>query len=268
MIEELNFSEFGKVKNIFVDNNQHLPVFSIINGNHPGRIFVDNKSNPETAIAWAIGRWAYIDGKGNNSDFNQSLQKFISDTVIPDSKNKLKMDWFELYACGASKWEKIIDKAVKEFDSSKHFESVYIWDRKKYSDFRLNYKFPSNVSVEKTDVPLLTNKARASSLVSKEFKNKTTFGFKVMLRDEELVLCRSTGFEVGNIFMIDIITHDANHRRKGYATAASVAFLDYSLKNNLVPLWETTEDNIGSQRLAKRLGFVKDQKYPVYAIEF
>ncbi|MCP4706278.1 MAG: GNAT family N-acetyltransferase [candidate division Zixibacteria bacterium] len=268
MIEELKHSEFKKVTDIFIPNNQHLPVFSIINGNHPGRIFVDNKNNPKTAIAWATGRWAYIDGCSNNTDFNRSLLKFINETIISDSKNKLKMDWFELYTCGVPEWEEIISKTVKEFDSSKHFESVYIWDKTKFSNYREYYKFPVNLTVKKNNFRLLSEKAQRSSLVPKRFKTKTTYGFSVLSKEEELAHCRSTGFEVDNKFMINVITHDANQRKKGYAEMASVALLDFCIENKLIPLWETTEDNIGSQRLAKKLGFVKDQTYPVYAIEF
>jgi len=178
------------------------------------------------------------------------------------------MDWFELYACGSPKWENIIDNIIKPFDSSKHYESVYTWDKQKYSDFRSSFKFPSDVVIKKTDFSVVSEKALLSSLVPDKNKTKTTFGFSVMSKEEELAHCRSTGFEVGKSFMINVITHDANIRKKGYATSASVALLDYCLENDLVPLWETTEDNIASQRLANRLGFVKDQTYPVFAIEF
>ncbi len=178
------------------------------------------------------------------------------------------MDWFELYACGSPKWENIIDNAVNQFDSSKHFESVYIWDKQKYATFRASFGFPDDIQVKKTDYPIISEKGLKSSLVPKKFKTKRTFGFSVMSKKEELAHCRSTGFEVGKTFMINVITHDADYRKKGYATIASVALLDFFLENDLVPLWETTEDNIGSQKLAKKLGFVKDQTYPVYAIEF
>ncbi|RKX22945.1 MAG: hypothetical protein DRP51_01485 [Candidatus Zixiibacteriota bacterium] len=267
MIEELNSSEFKKVNDIFTDNNPHLPVFSIISGNHPGRIFVDNRNGPQAAIAWAIGRWAYIDGRTDNTGFNLSIPEFINKIVIPDSK-KMEMDWFELYLCGNPMWKRIIDRSVKRFDSGKHFESVYIWDRKKYSRFRSDYRFPADVSVKISDVPLLSEKAQASSFVSEKFRDKTTFGFRVLSKKEELTLCCSTGFEVGRKFMVDIITHDPNHRGKGYATMAAVALLNFSLENNLEPLWETAEDNIGSQRLAEKLGFVKNQTYPVFTVEF
>ncbi len=201
-------------------------------------------------------------------DFIQSIPNLIKEIIIPDSQNKLKMDWFELYACGSPKWENIIDNVVKQFDSSKHFESVYIWDKQIYADFRATYNFPAGHSIKKTDFPIISEKALKSSLVPKRFKIKRTFGFSIMSKEEELAHCRSTGFEVGKTFMINVITHDANFRKKGYATIATVALLDFCLENNLVPLWETTEDNIGSQKLAKKLGFVKDQTYPVYAIEF
>ena len=68
--------------------------------------------------------------------------------------------------------------------------------------------------------------------------------------------------------MIDVDTFDKSDRDKGYATAAGVALLDHCLESGLNPLWETTEDNIASQRLAEKLGFIKNEKYPVYAIEF
>jgi RimJ/RimL family protein N-acetyltransferase len=68
--------------------------------------------------------------------------------------------------------------------------------------------------------------------------------------------------------MIDVVTPDSKHRGKGYATAAAVGLLDHCLQEKLEPLWETTEDNLASQRLAGKLGFVEHQRYPVYAIEF
>jgi RimJ/RimL family protein N-acetyltransferase len=68
--------------------------------------------------------------------------------------------------------------------------------------------------------------------------------------------------------MIDVVTYQKDDRGKGLATAATVALLDYCLERKLVPLWETTEDNVASQRLAEKLGFIKHETYPVYAIEF
>jgi len=93
-------------------------------------------------------------------------------------------------------------------------------------------------------------------------------GFKLLSDDKIVAQCRSNGFVNGNEFMIDVKTFDKNNRNKGLGIAASVALLDYCLEKNLNPLWETTEDNNSSNRLAEKLGFIKNQSYPVYAIEF
>ena len=55
---------------------------------------------------------------------------------------------------------------------------------------------------------------------------------------------------------------------RGVATLVGTELIEYSLKNNLFPFWETTEENVTSQRLAKRLGFKQIERYSVYAIEF
>ena len=68
--------------------------------------------------------------------------------------------------------------------------------------------------------------------------------------------------------MIDIETFQEKERCKGYATAVGKALIDYCLEKRYIPLWETTLDNIPSQKVAKKLGFVENESYPVYAIEF
>lgn len=49
MITELNTSEFYKCKGLANDVG-HLEVKAIIEGNNPGRIFVDNNDNPITGL--------------------------------------------------------------------------------------------------------------------------------------------------------------------------------------------------------------------------
>ncbi len=88
------------------------------------------------------------------------------------------------------------------------------------------------------------------------------------MKDKVIAQCRSNGFAVGDEFMIDIVTLDPNDRGRGFATAAAVGMLDYCFNKDLIPLWETTEDNAASRRLAEKLGFIEHETYPVHAIEF
>jgi len=50
MIFELVQSEFRRIRAIFSGHYQYLPVMSIVNQNYPGRVFVNNMPNPQTAL--------------------------------------------------------------------------------------------------------------------------------------------------------------------------------------------------------------------------
>jgi hypothetical protein len=264
MIYELNSAEFFKVNHLFNHKEHYTPVFAILNSEFPGRVFVDNKTNPQWSLVWATSRWAYIEGNLESlSQFNDLIQQI----VVPSSK-KIKMNWFELYVDNNSKSMNIIENCFKKFESNKHYESIYVWDKSKYSFFRSNYDYPYNLKLEQVNVPLIPLFINDSAFKSEEIKYKTSVGFRLSLDNSLIAECKSNGFVNGNDFMIEVNTFDSNNREKGYGTAATVSLLDYCIEMNKNPLWETTEDNLASQQLAKKLGFVKKYTYPVYAIEF
>ena len=66
--------------------------------------------------------------------------------------------------------------------------------------------------------------------------------------------------------MVAVGTPAAEDRQKGYATPVATRLIDLTLERKLQPLWETTEDNTASQRLASKLGLVERETYPVYAM--
>jgi hypothetical protein len=266
MFKELKPPEYVKVACLFEAKKQYTPVYAVINGDFPGRVFVDNTAEPKIAIVWAISRWAYIEGDFENPIFNSSLNDLIRRIIILDSL-KMNMSWFELYASNSSKHKKELKRSLKTFNSTMHFESVYVWDKSKYESFRSCYSFPKGLTIEIINIPLLPSNAY-DTFIAKDFRSRTAVGFRLKLGDRVVAQCRSNGFTNGNEFMIDVDTFDKNDRGKGYATAAGVALLNYCIENNLKPLWETTEDNIASQRLANKFGFIKNETYPVFAIEF
>ena len=89
------------------------------------------------------------------------------------------------------------------------------------------------------------------------------------LRDGDRVMsiCRSNGLAAGRQFMVDVETPDPEARGKGYALLTATALVDHAIEAGLEPLWETTEFNTPSRRLARRLSFTAGEPYPVYAIQ-
>lgn len=266
MFREYNSSEYFKIRYLFEGQKRYTPVHAVINGSFPGRVFVDNTAEPRTAIVWAISRWAYIEGELENPSFNSSLIDLIQRIIIPDSL-KTRMNRFELYANNATRPLNKLEDCLEIFNCSKHFESVYVWNRTKYLSFRSSYSHPPGFVIEMAEIPLLPSYVYDVPFVSEDFRSRTAVGFRLRLEDRVVAQCGSNGFTNGKEFMVDVNTFDKSNRSKGYATAAGVGLLDHCLVSGLNPLWETTKDNIASQRLADKLGFINTETYPVFAIE-
>jgi RimJ/RimL family protein N-acetyltransferase len=267
MINELEPSDFSKVAYLFRERKEYQPVFAIIDGEFPGRIFADQKENPSVALVWAISRWAYIDGNPSATSFIEAFPALIRNVIIPCSL-QMKMNWFELYTSDSPKWAATIEKSLGEYKPSKHYETVFTFDKQRYLTSKRPFTLPEGSWIGKKEFPILPPVARDASFVEEKFKTKTSFGFALVKEGKNVSVCRSNGFVFGREFMIDVYTTDKNERGKGHATAVGSVLIDFCLENGYIPLWETTQYNIPSQKLAHRLGFVESESYPVYAIEF
>jgi len=267
MFVELQESRFEKLRPLFGSHKQYLPAVTVLEGNFPGIVFADDLEEPTSAVVWALGRWAYLESQSKSDELGLSLRHLIPHVIIPDSI-KMGFNWFELYARNEPALIANLARWLQEYNCSSHFESVYTWDESAYRQFRSGYSVPDHVTLEKADIPILPDAISESPFVSDNFRHRTAVGFRAKVNGQAVAQCRSNGFAAGAEFMIDVETFDKNLRGKGHATAASVGLLDYCLEEGLTPLWETTEDNIASRRLAGKLGFVENESYPVFAIEF
>jgi hypothetical protein len=62
---------------------------------------------------------------------------------------------------------------------------------------------------------------------------------------------------------VQIATVDSpEYRRRGFATVAGIALLEYCLKNNIQPYWDATNES--SAIMAERLGYKNPERYHVY----
>ncbi len=235
MIYELPCGEFENVRNLFEDHKQYVPVIAVIEGNFPGRVFVDNTEAPSNAMVWAVSRWSYVEGKESNKDFFDFLPELFDKIIIPDSK-KISMDWFEFYLSNSKIMTNNLENSLKDFKLFNHMESVYVWDKEKYKLFREKYIIPEKIQIEKVDCPIIPKSTCNVSFIMEKFSTMTSFGFDLFIENNKIARCCPNGFTTGNEFMIDVNTYGKEDRGKGYATAAGVALLDYCLENNLKPL--------------------------------
>jgi hypothetical protein len=267
MIHELEPGDFTRVSHLFQGHRQYLPVFAVIHSDFPGRIFVDDIEAPHAALVWALSRWAYVDGDPHKDAFNQALPELVQNVIIPASL-QMNMRWFELYTLDSLPWRATLEAALRAYAPTQHYETVFTFDQHRYQCLRQPPTLPAGLSIARVEFPILPPSACDAPFIDTRFRTRSVFGFQLTRDDHVISFCRSNGFVSGKEFMIDVATVDESERGKGYATAVGTALLDYCLEHQFVPLWETTLDNMPSRRVAHKLGFVEDESYPVYAIEF
>jgi len=87
------------------------------------------------------------------------------------------------------------------------------------------------------------------------------FGYCILKDDHFASVCNS--FFVGRGYAdIDIVTVD-EYQKQGLATLTGAAFIEHCLNHNLVPNYNCDAGNERSIKLATKLGFVKNNDYPM-----
>ncbi|GMQ64145.1 GNAT family N-acetyltransferase [Vallitalea maricola] len=232
---ELKEQDFGRIKPL-IDNISHSRalIFSVVEGNLKGRIFVDNMATPKTAFI--EGEFLYLVGFEDNTNFNKKLIKYIFDEKIPKSKDKELI----LFLC-SDKWMEI-DKMFKKRGCITIQRKTFSFDVDKYKEVRNRYD-------------KITYKDEV-----KKIKDTSNFGFRIVNNEEIISECMSIAVGSGEA-EININTKEA-YRRKGYATTVAMEFIDYCISNELIPNWSCWPFRKESINLAKKLGFNEKSDIP------
>lgn len=266
MFIELKANEFWQTEAFFKDELQYIPALSVIRGNFPGKVFVDQMPSPHFAIVWALGRWMYLGGE-------KGCYASDKGSVIDALWKKLRQlepqsNWFEIYMKEDRNWESEFASNTSSLSVSKHYESVYTLDEEQFASLPMLEKDDPHLRCEIKDYPILPEGYPLHSSISQDFREKTRPGVQLVKDDKVIALCKNNGFEVENFYFIDVDTFEQKERGKGYATLVSQRLIQHTLEQGYVPLWETTHQNIASHKLACKLGFEPQCSYPVYRFTY
>jgi len=99
VIYELNKPDYEKVRPLFHPLVWHLSSAAVLDGNNPGRVFVDDPVNPQTAFMFSP-EGCYLAGNPDNDAFNRALNHAIHTGEVPGEKvNAL------FFVCHPGSWE-------------------------------------------------------------------------------------------------------------------------------------------------------------------
>ncbi|BBI33549.1 GNAT family N-acetyltransferase [Cohnella abietis] len=262
---ELHSEYYNIAEPFFSNKKSYMPALAVINGNYPGRVFVDNDQAPNLAIVWAIGRWMYFEGSLSSPNNKIEVSDFLQNVVIPDCRER-NTNWFEIYTSDDEQWVDLFLDYTHFLEVNKHNESVYTLNLQKFNQVKdAITSLEDDVEINRIDFDILPESFHHFPYILNEFKTKKSAGIELKKANQVITICKSNGFSYGNEYFIDVDTFTIEERRKGYATIAAIQLIDQLLASEMYPLWETTHENIPSHKLALRLGFEVHDNYPVYS---
>ena len=249
----------------------HLAAKALVEGDSPGEIFLDDKAAPQSMFARTMKR-CYLAGKHDNQQFNQQLKQLFVEEFFPRGINKGERGFSLFYAPG--EWEPVIPEHL--------LDEIYPQDRHHYYRCKKlsgNWRrhLPGGYNLVKVDKALLENEALGSyaDLIEEihsecqsvpEFLEHR-FGYCILQGDQIITWCLSE-YNSGGRCEVGIATHP-DHRRKGLATAASLALVEKALGMDYHEVgWHCYAGNEGSIATALSAGFEFVSDYPAFWVSY
>jgi RimJ/RimL family protein N-acetyltransferase len=270
MIDELKPSQFECVRRLFQGLAYHLAIFSIIEGNSPGRIWVDHPRRPQTALVWdkAEGGF-YLAGFEKDDEFNQALNQCIRQQIYPEARRLPRMLDFVLNYFPET-WESKLDVVLRDTAPMKHYRQHFT-----FKQFKVDRKLqlPEGFVMTRVDETLLArtelknidhiNRWVLESWQSVDNFMEKGFGFCLLHGDTIACWCIAD-FVAGKAYEIGIHT-DEDHRRRGLATLTVAAAVEHCLARGATEIgWHCWGSNVASAATARKVGFVQTIEHPVY----
>lgn len=270
MFQELKSDEFENVRSLFQGFNYSLSIHAAIEGNNPGRIFVDHVSHPRTALALTVEGYL-LAGDDRNPETNAALRQFFKDRIFT-GQVFVNGDESLSLAVHPETWEARLPELIPDYEVEKLERYQYLCRELKF-DWRSHV--PAGYTVRRVDRALLdgaqgflSDEMRGWINVEEEWWTEDNFlskgvAFAVLNEGAVVALCASDCV-AGDRIDVGIITQRA-HRRRGLATIAVAATVEHCLQRGFSAVgWHCNAINIASWKTAEKVGFERDCQYAYY----
>jgi RimJ/RimL family protein N-acetyltransferase len=222
----------------------------VLEGNHVGRIFVDDGEAPSAALVALACEFNYPLGNASDPAVRAEMLDLLGGELLPS-------DGYAFVFPTSDAWHAAFEALLRhapELISASRDE--YDFSRQRFGDAHAGWRdaVPAGVEVRDYNGELAAGQQLEAFWGSLDAFLARGIGVAVT-RDGEIV-SRCHSFMVGaGRAEISIETLEP-HRRHGFATLAACAFIERCLAAGLEPAWSNWDDNDASRRLAERLGFV------------
>ncbi|HOT91665.1 MAG TPA: GNAT family N-acetyltransferase [Anaerolineae bacterium] len=249
MIYELEKTAYEKACPLFQGMGySQLFAEAIFEGNHAGRVFVDDPERPTAALLAPLCEFFFIVGQTENIAFNQAMRVLILSELVSSEGDMLLFPASEA-------WQSTLDKLFADYARLHVARKAFTFDPEVFVARHAGWRerIPSGYSIRQYDRALAEGTELADFWGGLDNFLARGVGFAVMKGDEIVSRCHSVMVGGGEA-EINIETADP-YRRQGFARLAACAFIEQCLEQGLRPAWSCWDNNIPSQILAQQLGF-------------
>ncbi|WP_226658885.1 GNAT family N-acetyltransferase [Guptibacillus hwajinpoensis] len=259
MIHELNQDEFYKCERLLNDVG-HIEAKAVIEGNNPGRVFVDHVVFPKSGLIWLGNHDGFFFiGDEENTGFLQEMNEYLDQNIIPEAR-ELGLTYF--IAIGHhSRWDNTIEMLFAHRHMQKFDQNVYRLDHPKahhqpsvkpeYEVIKISEDLLGDQNNSIQNRSFLQSKLTEFWASPSDFLDKG-IGYGVVIQNLIVSLCFS-GFVAGKVHALDMETIE-EHRGKKLGQLAASSVVNDCVSQSMIPYWDCEEANQPSNAIARKIG--------------
>jgi len=270
MLLELEHSQFRIALPLLEVFDYSLSIQATVEGNNPGRIFVDQLDHPRLAFALTVEGY-FLAGESGDPEINRSLRHFLKERIF-SGEVFVNGDESLSLAVHPESWEDRLPELIPGYEAEKLPRYHYLCRKVEYD--WCNH-VPEGYYVRQLDNALLYNPTiHFTGPLSNWMEIEQMWGsidnflangisYCILTGDQVVAWCTSDCM-AGDRIDVGVITHP-KHRRRDLAKVVVAATVEHCLRHGFKAVgWHCNVENRPSWKTAERVGFHKNREYNYY----
>jgi len=252
-MREIDAEIYPAAARLFAGIRHNIPVvYSVLEGNSPGRVFVDDAAAPRLGLIYPQDAYVYLAGDPRSPALD-GLPALLFDEILPAMAEKELV----LFAFSDNLFA-ALEGLLRPKEMKRIWRKTFRFMPERFAslpDWR--ERVPEGFALRPVDDELAAREPAYRPLV-----DPRTRQFGVCLLHGEVIASECTAVYVGGgQAEVDILTRE-DYRGRGLAAITAGAFVEECQRRGLIPNWSCWPERLASAALAHKLGFEAQPDIP------
>jgi RimJ/RimL family protein N-acetyltransferase len=265
----LDPAQYPLVLPLLADLDFNLVIRSVVEGNTPAWVFVDDPQQPHAVLLWDRQDALFLAGDPQDEELQEKLRDILNRSVLPNARAR----WIPaMEICYTPpEWQEAQPLLLPDLRGAIIRRMDFAFQGLPED---IPQRVPSRAIIRRIDSYLLqsaySNLAYVRGWIDSFWHTPEDFlqrgsGFCAVVGDTIAAWCL-TVFAAGNEREVGLETI-ADFRGQGFATLVATATIEEIVKNGLTPRWQCHAGNRPSVAVAEKVGFVPAREYDAYGFD-